>query len=134
LVIERSGTPPVELMRFSPNGPRNESAKWHIIWCADILPQRRVLSGRRLAIRAKTDSRTIGSASVFIVPAVSRNQRALSSQHVERHLRGEDADAGAVAEEHAMCHLTAAGIGQPDIDGAHQDVLARFRAGFASDG
>ncbi len=134
LITGRDTTPVAGLMGFSPIGPRNESAKWHIIWCADILPQRRVLSGRRLAIRVRTDPRTIGSARVFIARQVSCNQRALSPQHVERHLSGKHADAGAVAEEHAMGHLTAASIRQPNIDGPHRDVLARFGAGLASDG
>jgi hypothetical protein len=50
--------------------------------------------------------------------------RALAAQHIQRHLRGELADAGAVADELAMQHLAAGRIRQGHVDRADRRLLA----------
>jgi hypothetical protein len=42
----------------------------------------------------------------------------LAAQHIQRHLGGEEADAGAVADELAMHHAASASVGQADVNSA----------------
>src|SRR5580704_2614379 len=51
---------------FCPITPRNESARWHTIWCADIFPHRRWLSARTRPTRSLISFLHCPSASVFM--------------------------------------------------------------------
>src|SRR6266446_3784023 len=54
------------LTDFSPVAMRRESARWQIIWGADMRPQRRALSGRIFFSRRRISSLSRRRARVFI--------------------------------------------------------------------
>src|SRR5271165_7159717 len=56
---------------FCPITPRNESARWHTIWCADIFPHRRWLSTRTRPTRSSISFRHCASASVLMLTPAS---------------------------------------------------------------
>ena len=72
----------------SPDAIRQASAQWQIIWCADIVPQRRALSGRTGLSRRTISSRHSSRASVFMasVPGGGAEQ-ALAAGLAERGQR-----------------------------------------------
>src|SRR5260370_168936 len=58
--------PPTESTFFSPIYMRNPSFKWQIIWCADILPHKRLLSARTLSSRRAISSLSFAFRRFFM--------------------------------------------------------------------
>jgi hypothetical protein len=56
--------------------------------------------------------------------ALQRNLRAFPPQHIQRHLRGELADAGAVADELAMQRVATGRVREAHVDRPNWRLLA----------
>src|SRR5437773_3807281 len=55
---------------------RSASARWHTIWCADMRPHRRTLSGRISLNRRRISDLSCGCANVFIARRILRRAAA----------------------------------------------------------